>query len=200
MRSIFLLIGLVLLGGLVVWIGYSLATYPLSPQVPEPGGPKVMGGNPAMPDKAMEAARADATAVMKSDYQSSHGYRWWSRCADWVGYLLTAAITVIVGSTGQVPQGTPPAPPGPLPPGTVPSEAAALGRKWVRRIGVMAALSSVMIGISSRVATVSQERLDRAEKLRELISSSNIKYAGAATPVEGQMVVDDLISAVEKYR
>lgn len=73
------MIGLVLLGCLVVWIGYSLATYPLSPQVPEPGGPKVRGGNPAMPDKAMEAALADATAVMKSNYQSSHSYRWWSR-------------------------------------------------------------------------------------------------------------------------
>jgi hypothetical protein len=200
MRPSFRLLGLVLLAGLVVWVVYALATVPLSPQVPEPGGPRVMGVTPSMPDKAMEAALADATAVMKSDYQSSHGYRWWSRCADWVGFLLTAAITVIVGSTGQVLQGTPPAPPGPLAPGTVPSEAAALGRKWVRWIGVMAALASVMIGISSRVATVSQERLDRAEKLRELISSSRFKYAGAATPVEGQMVVDDLISEVEKYR
>ena len=200
MRSIFGLIGLVLLGGLVVWIGYSLATYPLSPQVPEPGGPRVMGVNPAMPDKAMEAALADATAVMKSDYQSSHGYRWWSRCADWVGFLLTAAITVIVGSTGQVLQGTPPAPPGPLPPGTVPSEAAALGRKWVRWIGVMAALASVVIAVSSRVATVSQERLDRAEKLRELISSSRVNYAGAGTPSEGQNVIANLIAQTEKYR
>ena len=194
------MIGLVLLGCLVVWIGYSLATYPLSPQVPEPGGPKVRGGNPAMPDKAMEAALADATAVMKSNYQSSHSYRWWSRCADWVGFLLTAAITVIVGSTGQVLQGTPPGPPGPLPPGTVPSQAAALGRKWVRYIGVMAALASVMIAVSSRVATVSQERLDRAEKLRGSISSSRSKYAGVATPEEGQIVVDDLIPEVEKYR
>lgn len=57
-----------------------------------------------------------------------------------------------------------------------------------------------MIAVSSRVATVSQERLDRAEKLRGLISSSRFKYAGVATPEEGQMIVDDLIPEVEKYR
>src|SRR5512135_3697596 len=200
MRSFFGLLGLVLLAGLVVWVVYSLATVPLSPQVPEPGGPRVKSLNPAMPDKAMEAALADATAVMKSDYRRSHGYRWWSQCADWVGFLLTAATTVIVGSTGRVLQGTPPAPPGPLPPGTVPSEAAALGRKWVRWIGVMAALASVMIAVSSRIATVSQERQYRAEKLLKLISSSRVDYAGAGTPAEGQDVIDNLIAETEKYR
>jgi hypothetical protein len=200
MRSAFGLLGFVLLAGLVAWVGYTLVTEPLAPRVPEPGGPRAMGGNPGMPDGAMEAALADATRVMKSNYRSSHGYRWWSRCADWLGFLLTATITVIVGSTGQTLQGTPPGAPGPPPPGAVPAAAADLGRRWVRRIGVMAALASVMIAVSSRVAGVSQERLDRAEKLRGLIASSRVEYAGAGTPAEGQKVIDDIVAETAKYQ
>jgi hypothetical protein len=199
MRSSFGLLGVALLAGLVAWVGYTLVTEPLAPQVPEPVGPRPMGVNPGMPDRAMEAALADATRVMKSNYRSSHSYRWWSRCADWLGFLLTAAITVIVGSTGQTLQGTPTGAPGPLPPGTVPAAAADLGRRWVRRIGVMAALASVMIAVSGRVATVSQERLDRAEKLRALIFSSREKYIGAGSPAEGQKVVDDLVADTSNY-
>jgi hypothetical protein len=198
--TFFGVVGLLLLGVLVLWVCYSLATQPFSAVIPEPGGPRVMGADPTMPNKAWEDALADATAVMKAKYQRSHTYRWCSRFADWIGFLLTAAITVVVGSTGQVLQGAAPVPPGPVPPGTVPPAAAALGRRWVHRIGVMAALASVMIGVTSRVAAVSQERLDQAEKVSEAITKSHVDWAGAATPADGQKVVDYLISETAKYR
>jgi hypothetical protein len=184
----------VCLGG---WVVYSFAMHPLSVEIAESSGPEPRGGVPGMPDQEMQAAVAKATNAMKSNYQSSHLYRWRSRCADWVAFFLTATITVIVGATGRNLQAPTP-PPSNLPVGAVPPDAADLGRKWVRRIGVMAALASVMITVSSRVTGVSQERLERAEKLRGKITESRVAYAGATTPAEAQKIVDDLVAETVK--
>jgi hypothetical protein len=196
-RAFFLVCGLLSVC-LIGWEAYSITTHPVFVGNVDPGGFQPRGIS-NMPDKAMEGAIIEATRVMKSNYHSYHVYRWWSRCADWIGFFLTAAITVIVGSTGRTlqPSATPPAG---LPVGTVPVNATDLGRKWVQCIGVMAALASVLIAVSSRVAGASQERLDGAEKLRGAITNSRIAYAGAATAAEAQKIVDDLVAETEKQR
>jgi hypothetical protein len=154
-----------------------------------------MGSDPSLPNKAMEEAVAKAKQVMQHQYQSSHSYRWWSRTADWMAFFLTAAITVIVGTTGQVLQGSGPAQP---PPALTPEAAAALGRKWMRWIGLMAAVASVMLAVSGRLGAMSQERMDRGEKLREQIVASRVAYSVVANPVEGQKVVDNLEAETAK--
>jgi hypothetical protein len=133
---------------------------------------------------------------MVAKYRGSHRFRWLGRCADWTAFLLTAAITVIAGATGQLVK----AGEDPVARGLEAAESGALGakQKWVRWIGVMAALASVMIAVSSRFGAVSQEEMDRGEKLRELITTSRVTYAGAATPAEGQKVVDSLVAGTAK--
>jgi hypothetical protein len=181
---------------LAVWVIVSLRTELFSPEIREAGGPKVMSGDPAMPDKPMEEAVNGAQRRMVAKYRGSHRFRWLGRCADWLAFLLTATITVIVGATGQLVK----AGEDPAARGLEAAESGALGakQKWVRWIGVMAALAAVMIAVSSRFGAVSQEEMDRGEKLRELITTSRVTYAGAATPAEGQKVVDSLVAGTEQ--
>jgi hypothetical protein len=183
-------IGVLLLVALVVWVANTLITKPFSPTIPEPTGPKAMGTDPNLPNEEWADAESKAKATMEHLYRSSHAFGWWSQCADWVSFLLTAAITLIVGATGQLLQGAGPA--APLPAGAVPSAAASLGRKWVRRIGVMAALASVMTAVSGRIGTSSQERLTRADKLREVITKAQTDYAVVPNRTQGLAIVNNL--------
>jgi Na+/proline symporter len=148
----------------------------------------------------MDTEVTAAIGVMSAHYVSSHKLHWWGRVADWVGFLLTAAITLIVGGTGQVFQGALPGGAGDLPAGAVPAAAASLGRKWMRAIGVMSALASVMIAVSSRVESAAKEQMDDAEKIREVIKTARTGFLGPGTDALRQQVIDNLKAETAKYQ
>ena len=88
-------------------------------------------------------------------------YQWLSRVTDWVGFGLTSMITVVAGVLGRS-----------LRPGEDPTAAVKevvgadstqSSRRWVTVVGVIAALASVMIGLSSKLQAESQRAMDQGE-------------------------------------
>jgi hypothetical protein len=113
-----------------------------------------------------------------------------------LGFILPALITVIVGATGQI-----------LRQGdnaiaaaqnAAASGAIKQGSRLIAAVGVMAALSSVMIGVSSRLQAESQRSLEQAEKLRALIASSRREFVDASTPTAWRKVIDDLDAGIKQ--
>ena len=189
----FLIIGLALFVSLLIWISYSIAFIPITLQPPEPDGPGVRATESDMPAKEFEMAISRAKDVVGRQYRISNRYRWGSRTCDWIGFGLTSLITVIVGATGRVLQ------PGQDPAVAVGAGETKLNRQWMRRVGVIAASASIMIGASSRLQSESQSALESGEKLRATIATARKDFNDASTPVDAQTVIDDLEATTSKY-
>jgi hypothetical protein len=183
----------------VAWIIYSLTTHPLAAQLPEPGGPDIRGRgqNPDMPVKEMEDTVNRAKAATDGRYRAAHRGRWASRCTDWLGFAFTSLITVIVGATGQIlRQGDDAV--------AAADKAAAAGafQKGTRLmivVGVLAALSSVMVGVGSRFKSDAQTSLEEAEKLRAQIATARKEFVNA-TPEDARRIIDNLDNEIKKIQ
>ena len=149
-----LAVGGLLLTALGVWIIVTLVSEPLAPRLPQiPGlgrGVEMKG----LPGHEMETALERAKQAMYARYRGAHRYAWASRVVDWIGFGLTSAITLIAGMLGRGPR-----------PGEDPAAAARealeaeptrASRRWVNTVGVIAAMASVMIGLSSRLQSESR--------------------------------------------
>jgi len=189
-------LGIFLFIALAIWVVYSLATEPLSalkPEVPGLGRGLEGSGSGA---KEMEAAVEHAKQVMYAKYRGAHLYQWSSRVIDWIGFGLTSMITLVAGVLGRS-----------LRPGedpiaatkeTVGTDSTQSSRRWVTAVGVLAALASVMIGLSSKLQAESQRVMDQAEKVKAMISASRKDYFSAPTPQAALDVANNLDAETRK--
>ena len=189
-------LGVFLFIALATWVVYSLVTQPLSalrPEVPALGRGLEGPGSGA---KEMQSAVDHAKQVMYAKYRSAHVYQWSSRVIDWVGFGLTSMITLVAGVLGRS-----------LRPGEDPTAAVKevvgtdstqSSRRWVTAVGGIAALASVMIGLSSKLQAESQRAMDQGEKVRALISTSQKDYFSAATPEAALEVANNLDAETRK--
>jgi hypothetical protein len=195
-KLLLVIAGTVLLACLVIWVISSLVWPSPFPEAREPGGPGIRGTRPDMPVQAMEAAMAKAKEAMQGRYRAAHGYHWGNRVCDWIGFGLTSIITIVIGATGRV-----------LRPGEDPLEVAkqeaASGtlqqeRQRMRVVGVVAALATVMIGVSSRLQSESQRALEQGEKVQEVMATARKDFNDAANPAEAEKVIDNLEAEIAK--
>jgi hypothetical protein len=189
-------LGVFLLIALAIWIVYSLATEPLSALRPEiPGLGRGLEG-PGSGAKEMEVAVEHAKQVMYAKYRWAHFYQWWSRVVDWIGFGLTSMITLVAGVPGRSLR--PGEDPTSLVKEAVGTDSTQSSRRWVTTVGVIAALASVMIGLSSKLQAESQRAMDQGEKGRALISTSQKDYFSAATPEAALQVANNLDAETRK--
>jgi hypothetical protein len=189
-------LGFALLAVLFIWVTVTLVTQPLSAHLPQVLGLGRGLGGTENADKEMESALERAKQVMSAKYVGAHRYQWSSRLVDWVGFGLTSAITLIAGALGRA-----------LRAGEDPASAvrealeaqkATSTRRWANIVGAIAATASIMIGLSSRLQSESQEQLNQAENLRQLITSARKDYLSAPGPEEALMVATNLKAEVMK--
>jgi hypothetical protein len=189
-------LGFALLAVLIIWVTVTLVTQPLSAHLPQVLGLSRGLGGTENADKEMESALERANQVMSAKYVGAHRFQWSSRLVDWVGFGLTSAITLIAGALGRA-----------LRAGEDPASAArealeaqtaTSNRRWANIVGAIAATASIMIGLSSRLQSASQEQLNQAENLRQLITSARKDYLSAPGPEEALTVATNLQAEVMK--
>jgi hypothetical protein len=189
-------LGGILFLALGIWIIATLATEPLVTSLPEVPGLGRGGEVSGLPSGEMEAALERAKQTMYAAFRGAHRSAWTSRLVDWIGFGLTSAITVIAGALGRNPH-----------PGDDPADAARqaletnstrAARRWVNAVGVIAALASVMIGLSSRLQADSQRSLDQAEKLRVVIATARKDFLNAQNSEDAQAIVTNLDAETRK--
>lgn len=189
----FSIAGIFLLVVLVGWISYSIAWESRNIQQIEPGGPQIKNAGPEMPVADFEATVKSAKHAMNTQYESANRMRWYSHAVDWLGFAFTSIITILVGMSGRV-----------LSSGQDPSallKAESVGNevhttKWIlRTVGILAALASVLTGVSSRLQATSQTAQERGDKMHAFIVASRQKFREAVISgvvEEARKVIDDL--------
>ena len=189
-------VGGLLLAALGAWILITLASAPLVPHLPQIPGLARGGAVSGLPTREMEDALDRAKQAMYARHRGAHAFAWSSRIVDWIGFGLTSAITLIAGALGRV-----------MRPGDDPAAAAhealasgttSSSRRWVTIVGVIAALASVMIGLSSRLQSESQREMDQAEKLRLLIVTARKDFINASTPEQAETIVSNFEAETRK--
>jgi hypothetical protein len=183
-------LGFALLAVLIVWVIATLVTQPLSAQRPHMMALSRGLGDTGSADKEMQSALERAKGVMSARYVGAHRYQWSSRLVDWVGFGLTSAITLIAGALGRA-----------LRTGEDPASAvrealeaqtSTSTRRWANIVGAIAAVASIMIGLSSRLQSESQRQLGQADNMRQLITTARKDYLNAPGPEEALAVATNL--------
>jgi hypothetical protein len=190
------ILGIVLLVVLIIWVTASLVTQPLSVRLPEVLGLGRGLGGTQIADKEMESALERAKQIMYAKYVGAHRYQWSSRLVDWVGFGLTSAITLIAGALGRaVGAGEDPAAAARE---ALEAQSATSTRRWANIVGAIAATASIMIGLSSRLASESQRQLNQAENMQKLITSARKDYLSAPGREEALTVATNLDAETRK--
>ena len=180
-------IGVVLLGLLAVWIGYTAVSGELNrPSVPSAGIDSAFEGDLALPKAEINSKLNDARDRVLSVMDKAYSFRIASRVTAWFAFFATAAITLVAGWYGQMPS---------VPsPGNASAAATAAGlpQRAARAVTLLASLAAVLTA-GGGLATQEAESLatEAQARQRELIDARK-QILVAPNADAARTILDDL--------
>jgi hypothetical protein len=178
---------LLITAALLIWGYFLVHSQTVEIATPLPIG-NSFNGNEQIPVAEFKSKYNEGTALLSNLKTNIHTFRLLSTTSEWVSFILTSIISILLGIQGKLFQ-----PDKPITGATKLLENPGDKYKQTnRRLMVIASLCSILIAFNSICKSKTETDLKNAQDLSEVLYKSRAGWFNAKTPAEATTVLQEL--------